>query len=126
MEMIIGGAYQGKTDYAKEQYPDLNWVSGELASESELMKAQGVLDFQEYIRRELKEGRDVSDLAERIIAGDPKLVIVSQEVGYGVVPVDAFDRKYREAVGRVCTKLAAYSSRVTRVVCGIGTVIKNA
>lgn len=126
MEMIIGGAYQGKTDYAKEQYPDLNWVSGELASESELMKAQGVLDFQEYIRRELKEGRDVSDLAERIIAGDPKLVIVSQEVGYGVVPVDAFDRKYREAVGRVCTKLAAYSSKVTRVVCGIGTVIKNA
>lgn len=126
MEMIIGGAYQGKTNYAKEQYPNLNWVSGELASESELMKAQGVLDFQEYIRRELKEGRDVSDLAERIIAGDPKLVIVSQEVGYGVVPVDAFDRKYREAVGRVCTKLAAYSSRVTRVVCGIGTVIKNA
>ena len=126
MEMIIGGAYQGKADYAKEQYPDLNWVSGELVSESELMTAQGVLDFQKYIRRELKEGREVSDLAERIIAGNPKLVIVSQEVGYGVVPVDAFDRKYREAVGRVCTKLAAYSSRVTRVVCGIGTVIKDA
>ena len=24
MEMIIGGAYQGKTDYAKEKYPELN------------------------------------------------------------------------------------------------------
>ena len=23
MEMIIGGAYQGKTDYAKEKYPEL-------------------------------------------------------------------------------------------------------
>ena len=126
MEMIIGGAYQGKTDYAKEQYPDLNWVSGALTSESELMTAQGIFDFQEYIRRELEEDRDVSDLAERIISGNPKLVIVSQEVGYGVVPIDAFDRKYREAVGRVCTKLAAYSHRVTRVVCGIGTVIKDA
>lgn len=126
MEMIIGGAYQGKADYAREQYPDLNWVSGELVSESELMTAQGVLDFQKYIRRELKEGREVSDLAERIISGNPKLVIVSQEVGYGVVPVDAFDRKYREAVGRVCTKLAAYSNKVTRVVCGIGSVIKDA
>lgn len=126
MEMIIGGAYQGKADYAKEQYPDLNWVSGELVSESELMTAQGVLDFQKYIRRELKEGREVSDLAERIISGNSKLVIVSQEVGYGVVPVDAFDRKYREAVGRVCTKLAAYSNKVTRVVCGIGSVIKDA
>ena len=126
MEMIIGGAYQGKADYAKEQYPDLNWVSGELVSESELMTAQGVLDFQKYIRRELKEGREVSDLAERIISWNPKLVIVSQDVGYGVVPVDAFDRKYREAVGRVCTKLAAYSNKVTRVVCGIGSVIKDA
>lgn len=126
MEMIIGGAYQGKTDYAKEKYPELNWIDGALASEEELMTAQGVLDFQKYIREELKRCDDVSDLAEKIISRNPELVIVSQEVGYGVVPVDAFDRKYREAVGRVCTKLAAYSRKVTRVVCGIGTVIKDA
>ena len=126
MEMIIGGAYQGKTDYAKAKYPDLNWIDGASGSEEELMTAQGVLDFQKYIREELKRCDDVSDLAEKIISRNPELVIVSQEVGYGVVPVDAFDRKYREAVGRVCTKLAAYSSKVTRVVCGIGTVIKDA
>ena len=90
------------------------------------MIAQGVYNFHEYIREELKRCGDVSELAERLISQNPKLVIVSQEVGYGVVPVDAFDRKYREAVGRVCTKLAAYSQKVTRVVCGIGTVIKDA
>lgn len=126
MEMIIGGAYQGKTDYAKAKYPNLNWIDGASGSEEELMTAQGVLDFQKYIREELKRCDDVSDLAEKIISRNPELVIVSQEVGYGVVPVDAFDRKYREAVGRVCTKLSAYSSKVTRVVCGIGTVIKDA
>ena len=116
MEMIIGGAYQGKTDYAKAKYPNLNWIDGASGSEEELMTAQGVLDFQKYIREELKRCDDVSDLAEKIISRNPELVIVSQEVGYGVVPVD---------VGRVCTKLAAYSSKVTRVVCGIGTVIKD-
>lgn len=125
MEMIIGGAYQGKTEYARKMYLQLSWISGELAGEKELMSAQGVTDFQQYIRRELKEGKDVSDLAERIIRDNPDIILVSQEVGYGVVPVDAFDRKYREAVGRVCTKLAAYSHKVTRVVCGIGTVIKD-
>lgn len=124
--MIIGGAYQGKTEYARRQYPQLNWVSGDSVTEEELMNAQGVTDFQQYIRRELKNGKDVSDLAEKIIACNPEVVLVSKEVGYGVVPVDAFDRKYREAVGRVCTKLAAYSHKVTRVVCGIGTVIKDA
>lgn len=125
MEMIIGGAYQGKTEYARKMYPQLSWISGELAGEKELMSAQGVTDFQQYIHRELKEGKDVSDLAERIIRDNPDVILVSQEVGYGVVPVDAFDRKYREVVGRVCTKLAAYSHKVTRVVCGIGTVIKD-
>lgn len=125
MEMIIGGAYQGKTDYAKEKHPQIKWVDGAAVSETELMAAQGVLNFQEYIRRELRAGKETADLAEKLINGNPELVIVSQEVGYGVVPVDAFDRKYREAVGRVCTKLAAYSKKVTRVACGIGTVIKN-
>lgn len=125
MEMIIGGAYQGKTVYTKKEYPLLNWADGDKVTEEELMRAQGVTDFQKYIRRELEKERDVSELAEQIILKNPDVILVSQEVGYGVVPVDAFDRKYREAVGRVCTKLAAYSHKVTRVVCGIGTVIKD-
>ena len=109
----------------KKEYPLLNWADGDKVTEEELMRAQGVTDFQKYIRRELEKERDVSELAEQIILKNPDVILVSQEVGYGVVPVDAFDRKYREAVGRVCTKLAAYSHKVTRVVCGIGTVIKD-
>ena len=125
MEMIIGGAFQGKGDYAKSSHPDIKWQQGETLSESGLLLAEGVLDFQEYIRAELKNGYDVSGLAEKLIRENPDVILVSQEVGYGVVPMDAFERTYREAVGRVCTKLAAYSKRVTRVVCGIGTVIKD-
>ena len=29
MEMIIGGAYQGKAAYAKAQFPDVDWKSEE-------------------------------------------------------------------------------------------------
>ncbi len=28
MKMVIGGAYQGKTDYAKQAYPNLVWSDG--------------------------------------------------------------------------------------------------
>ena len=31
---------------------------------------------------------------------NPDVILVCQEVGYGVVPMDAFDRKYREAGGK--------------------------
>ena len=49
------------------------------------MKAEGVLDFQEFIRKELKAGHDVAGLAEKLAEGNPDIVVVSQEVGYGVV-----------------------------------------
>lgn len=41
MEMIIGGAYQGKTEYARKQYPQLRWSDGGSVTEEELMNAQG-------------------------------------------------------------------------------------
>lgn len=126
MEMIIGGAYQGKSAYAKKMYTDIVWEDGAELEETALLKAEGVTGFQEYIRKEMKCGHDVAALANKIIEKNPNVILVTEEVGYGVVPVDAFDRAYREAVGRICTELAAFSKKVTRVVCGIGTVIKDA
>lgn len=125
MEMIIGGAYQGKSGYASKIFPDVKWVQGGAVTEEELMKAEGVLGFQEYIKKTLKAGENLTDLAEKLSEKNPKVILVSEEVGYGIVPADAFERQYREAVGRVCTALAQKSSKVTRVICGIGTVIKN-
>ena len=52
MEMIIGGAFQGKSLYAKENYPRIHWEKGSAISEEELFMAEGVLDFQDYIRKE--------------------------------------------------------------------------
>lgn len=126
MVLIIGGAYQGKQRYAKEQYPGLVWAESGTASEEQLLQAGGILDLQDYIRRQLEEQKSVSGLAELLIRNNPDAVITVQEVGYGVVPVDRTDRIYREVTGRICTCLAAYSSRVIRVICGIGTVIKDA
>ena len=126
MEMIIGGAFQGKSALAKQKYPEVIWADGAEADWEKLSHAEGILGFHEYIRKEMKAGKDISSLAEDMIRVNPEVILVSDEVGYGVVPIDAFDRAYREAVGRICTKLAAYSHRVTRVACGIGTVIKDA
>ncbi len=125
MIMVIGGAYQGKASYVKKEYPSVTFVSGEEIGVEDLMKAEGVLDLHLLIRKELKEGRDVSALAERLIRENPDIIVVSDEIGYGVVPMEPFDRAYREAVGRICTTLADFSTKVIRVVCGIGMVIKE-
>lgn len=125
MEMIIGGAYQGKLSYAKKLYPKISWLDGGACTKEELLLAEGVYDFQQFIRRQMEAGALDEGFARELLLENPEIVIVSCEVGGGVVPIDTFDREYREKVGRICTKLAEGSRRVHRVICGIGTVIKE-
>ena len=54
-----------------------------------------------------------------------KDVVICDEIGCGLVPVDAAERQRREQVGRLCIALAREAERVIRVVCGVGAVIKG-
>ena len=87
--------------------------------------AKGIYHFHQYIERKIKEGEPIDDLAEELIRKNPELILITDEIGYGIVPVDRMEREYREQTGRVCTRLAAYSEKVYRVMCGIGQVIKE-
>ena len=55
MEMIVGGAFQGKSTYARECHPGICWKNGADIGREELMTAEGVFDFQEYIKKESKK-----------------------------------------------------------------------
>lgn len=126
MNLVTGGAFQGKLNYAKEtfQIPD-GWVDGEICGEDEIFSCRGIYHFHLLIRRMLKEGKDPDRLAELLEQKNPDICIVTAETGCGVVPVDAFERLWREKTGRICTELARRSGEVHRVFCGIGMVIKK-
>lgn len=126
MILIVGGAFQGKTEFAKTLtgIPVQQFTDGRQCLEAELYTGKVICYFEELIGRMLKKDKDPMELLELLEQRNPKVVLVSRELGYGVVPVDAFDRKYRETVGRVCTRAAAASQAVYRVVCGIGMKIK--
>lgn len=127
MILITGGAFQGKKAYAMKQF-DLrkeDFVDGKSCTEAELFQAKAVSDFQEYVRRVLKEGGEPRTLAKRLEEKNPGLVVITNELGSGVIPAEPFDRAWREAAGRTACDLAGLASEVHRVVCGIGTVIKG-
>jgi adenosylcobinamide kinase/adenosylcobinamide-phosphate guanylyltransferase len=126
MKLVIGGAYQGKLSYASEKYGITEWTDGRSCSFDDIFCCSGIHHFHEYVRRALEEDRDLTELDRELEEKNKELVIVSNELGYGVVPVDAFDRRFREAHGRICCRLAAASDEVSRVICGIGTVIRHA
>lgn len=74
---------------------------------------------------ELSVDSQAQDFADALIQKNPGIIIVTNELGYGVVPIDPFDREYRETTGRICTCLAAKAEEVIRVVCGIGMILKK-
>ena len=123
MKLIVGGAFQGKAAYGiamgliqEEQMKD----GAECALEA-LFSCKGMNHFHLWVKRALQAGWDL----ERLFLENPGIVLITDELGCGVVPMDAFDRTYREQHGRLCCKLAAMAGQVHRVICGIGTVIKD-
>lgn len=110
MELYIGGRFQGKLNYVltKRNIP-----------ERRIWK-----DFHVWFREEMKEGGNPEAEAEEYLRSHPDAVVISDEVGNGIVPLDPFEREYRERLGRMLVKIAAGADRVERVICGIGQRIK--
>lgn len=120
IRIIIGGCFQGKEDYARTLYPDVCWNDGSNCTLDQIRSCQGITQFHQFVRRWLQEGRTKEELLEQIFAREQEITIISDEIGCGLVPIDAFEREYREAHGRIMTELAARAKRVDRVICGIG------
>lgn len=125
MILVTGGCFQGKTAYACETFGvrKEEAADGALCPLEELYKAKLLYHFHEYIRRLMEAGLTFS--LEKLQKENPEIILVTNELGYGVVPMDRFDRAYREKTGRICCQIAREASQVHRVICGIGTVIKD-
>ena len=120
----MGGAYQGKRAYAEMIFPGLTWADGEEIPFREIENAAAIDRFHLLVKRWMLAGKSAEDLTEKILGMNRKIIILCDEIGCGLVPVDAFEREYREAAGRVCVELAEHARRVDRVVCGIGMRMK--
>ena len=105
MKLYIGGAYQGQEELARKENP-----STEIIPDFHLL----LKDFD----------GDTRAFAEDFCRAHPEAVIVADEIGCGVVPIDRNERVWHEAAGRALCVLAQKSESVTRVVCGIGVRIK--
>ena len=55
---------------------------------------------------------------------NPDMVILCDEVGCGIVPIEPFQRQWREETGRLCCLLAQRAQRVERIFCGIAMTLK--
>jgi adenosylcobinamide kinase / adenosylcobinamide-phosphate guanylyltransferase len=55
----------------------------------------------------------------------PPLILVSNEVGFGIVPENALARRFRDLQGQLNQRIAACADRVVLVVAGLPVVVKG-
>lgn len=124
---LVGGAFEGKEAYAKAMYPDARVIS----------------DYHLKVKKQLQDGKDPMEEVQKLLqsikktgapgkeekekctsAGRQDVVLISDEIGCGVIPLDAGDRKWREYNGRVNCCIASEADQVIRIIAGMPQRLK--
>lgn len=114
MLLIVGGEGSGKRSFAKM----LGYQERDIADA--VLDARPVLCHLEKLVFQNPEGADAL-----LGALEGKEVLICNEVGSGVIPVEPHERMGREATGRLCVLLAQRADCVVRMVSGLPMVIKG-
>lgn len=126
MIFVTGGCFQGKQQWVLQncQVQPFRVADGAVCS-MEAIKSAGVLDhFHLLVRRWMQAGKIPADETEKILSDNRDIVIITDEIGSGIVPLDVKEREWREVHGRICCQLAGRADAVFRVIAGIGQKIK--
>ena len=127
MKLVIGGYAQGKLFYVLEKYglqEDVVWdgiLPDHIIPEQ---KTVVINHLHHWVKNRILDGGYPEKEMEAFLNDSRDCILISDEIGNGIVPLDAFEREYRERMGRILILLAKRAEEVERVICGIGQKIK--
>ena len=135
MILIFGGAYQGKLDYAKENF-DIKTVcdcgvpetveggASDFAGREPDFSKDAVCALEKFVLKCVRDGVEAADYFKENKEKWQDKVLILTDVSQGIVPMDAELRAFREMNGRLMLYLAREAEQVIRVFCGIGKKVK--
>lgn len=124
MKLIIGGAFQGKRDFAMETFA---------VAPGEIFTCEGVeLDFskkcldklEEFTYACVQQGIDPVAVFRDKKAQWQDSVLICQDMSCGVVPLGADMRQWRQVTGLLCQYLSREAESVHRIFCGLEQRLK--
>ena len=124
MILIIGGAYQGKLDYAKETFHlKEEWIYECADTEIDFSKSC-INGIEEFCFACVKKGIEPLDYFRENEDKWHSSILICEDIFCGVVPLGADLREWRQATGRLCKYLSQRADTVMRIFCGLGQRLK--
>ncbi len=153
MELYIGGFAQGKLEYvqnkkaeeatsivmvidcAQSDYQKTlqsidNKIKNENADVNNIANVNDIVIINHlhlWVKDLLREGMEESEVQSTIlswVATHPNTILICDELGNGIVPLEKMERIWREQTGRLMIELAKQAERVERILCGLGQRLK--
>ncbi len=125
MELIIGGAYQGKTDFAKENFSISDDDIFVCDKDSEpCFDKKCISHLEKFSFWCVEHGFEPTNYFFEHAKNLEHRVIISDDISCGVVPINMTERAWREAHGRLMIKLSKEAEHVTRIFCGLSQRLK--
>ena len=121
--LIVGGASQGKREYAQKAF-GLN-EREILPWNEEREAASCIADLHLRVRACLEKGLTQQEVLEKLLPFCQGKIVLCDDIFCGVVPLDALERQWREVTGRLLCRLAQEADSVIRMQCGLPQAIKG-
>lgn len=121
--LIVGGACQGKREYAQKAF-GLN-EREILPWNEEREETSCIADLHLRVRACLEKGLTQQEVLEKLLPFCQGKIVLCDDIFCGVVPLDALERQWREVTGRLLCLLAQEADTVIRMQCGLPQAIKG-
>ena len=127
MKFITGGAYQGKRNFAINHLniDKKDIYDCDIYDINKIINSKCIYNYHILIKNLILKDIDTIESTENILLNNKDIVIIMNEIGCGIVPVDKKERFWREMCGKCGCIIAGKAETVVRVVCGTGVVIKG-
>ena len=125
MDFIIGGAYQGKLNCARNTFAVQDNEIFTCTEENDIEFGARCIDkIEEFTLWCVRNGKDATEIFKENRGKWADSVLICQDIFCGVVPLGADMRAWRDMTGRLCAYLSEEAASVTRMFCGLEQRLK--
>ncbi|MEG1929619.1 MAG: bifunctional adenosylcobinamide kinase/adenosylcobinamide-phosphate guanylyltransferase [Anaerovorax sp.] len=127
MNLIFGGAYQGKLDYAKKAFHcQEEDVFHCISTNPKADFTKKIIDkTEDLVLACVRNEMDAKDYFEKNKRLWQNAVIICCDISQGIVPMEREYREWREMTGRLLTYLGEEAETVVRIFCGLPQEVKG-